>query len=78
MPCVIKSFFRTVADLLSHESGELLSTHRKSHLLEQQMYARLDRKHARMTRTKIWAIRIRCAAGKPSPAAPPTPPLPGG
>lgn len=52
MPRVIKSFFRTVADLLVHESGELLSARRKSHLLEQQIYARLDRKHARSMRAK--------------------------
>jgi hypothetical protein len=44
MPRVIKSFFRTVADLLVSESGELLSTRRKSHLLQHKMYDRLARK----------------------------------
>lgn len=47
MPRVIKSFFRTVADLLVSETGELLSTRRKSHILQSQMYGRLDRKHRR-------------------------------
>lgn len=52
MPRVIKSFFHTIADLLIHESGELLSARRKSHMLQNQMYARLGRKHARSTRAK--------------------------
>lgn len=47
MPRVIKSFFRTVADLFVHESGELLATRRNSHIQQQQIYARLDRKHRR-------------------------------
>jgi hypothetical protein len=47
MPRVIKSFFRSVADLFVHESGELLATRRNSHIQQQQIYARLDRKHRR-------------------------------
>ncbi len=51
MPRVIKSFFRSIADLIASESGELLSTRRKAHLLENRMYKRLARKspheHAR-------------------------------
>jgi hypothetical protein len=51
MPRVIKSFFRSVADLLASQGGEMLSTRRKSHLLENRMYKRLARKqpheHAR-------------------------------
>lgn len=46
MPRVIKSFFRTVADLLASESGELLSTRRKAHMLQNQMYSRLARKQS--------------------------------
>ncbi len=49
MPRVIKSFFRTVADLLASESGELLSTRRKAHMLQNQMYQRLDRRQTRNT-----------------------------
>ncbi len=44
MPRVIKSFFRTVADLLVSESGELLSMRRKSHLLQHKMYDRIARR----------------------------------
>jgi hypothetical protein len=44
MPRVIKSFFRSVADLLASQGGEMLSTRRKSHLLQQKMYDRLARK----------------------------------
>jgi hypothetical protein len=44
MPRVIKSFFRSVAELLASESGELLSTRRKSHLLQHEMYDRIARK----------------------------------
>jgi|GEM_PF-5106317 len=52
MPRVIKSFFRSFADLLAAQGGEMLSTRRKSHMLEHQIYARLDRKHARSMRAK--------------------------
>lgn len=46
MPRVIKSFFRSVAELLASESGELLSARRKSHLLQHKMYDRIARKGA--------------------------------
>lgn len=49
MARAIKSFFRVVSDLLASESGELLSTRRKSHLLQYQLYSRLDRKQSRIT-----------------------------
>lgn len=52
MPRVIKSFFRTVADLFVNESGELFATRRDSHIQQQQIYARLDRKHSRDIRGK--------------------------
>ena len=44
MPRVIKSFFRSVADLLAAQGGEMLSTRRKSHLLQHKMYDRIARK----------------------------------
>lgn len=52
MPRVIKSFFRSFADLLAAQGGEMLSARRKSHMLQNQMYGRLDRKHTRSMRTK--------------------------
>ncbi|MDP1653784.1 MAG: hypothetical protein Q8L56_13785 [Rhodocyclaceae bacterium] len=45
MSRALKSFFRSFADLLVSESGELLSTRRKAHLLQNKMYSRLGRKH---------------------------------
>lgn len=44
MPRVIKSFFRSIADLLASQGGEMLSTRRKSHLLQHKMYDRIARK----------------------------------
>lgn len=52
MTRAFKSFFRSFADLLASESGELLSARRKSHILQNQMYARLGRKQTRSTRSK--------------------------
>jgi hypothetical protein len=46
MPRVIKSFFRSFVDLLASESGELLSTRRKAHLLQNKMYGRMARRQA--------------------------------
>lgn len=44
MSRAFKSFFRSVADLLASQGGEMLSTRRKSHLLQQKMYERIARK----------------------------------
>ncbi|MEW6513091.1 MAG: hypothetical protein AB1443_03720 [Pseudomonadota bacterium] len=44
MPRVIKSFFRSVVDLLASQGGEMLSARRKSHMLQHEMYNRIARK----------------------------------
>lgn len=45
MSRAFKSFFHSIAELLETESGELLSTRRKAHLLQHRMYTRLARQH---------------------------------
>jgi hypothetical protein len=47
MSRVFKSFFRSVADLLAAQGGEMLSARRKSHLLQHKMYDRIARKGGR-------------------------------
>lgn len=43
MARVIKSFFRNVVEMIASESNEMLSARRRSHLLQYQMYSRLER-----------------------------------
>lgn len=45
MKRTLKSIIHSIAQLIASESGELLSTRRKAHLLQNQMYSRLARKH---------------------------------
>lgn len=42
MKSLLKAFFRYLAAIAASEAGELLSVRRKSHLLQAEMYARLD------------------------------------
>lgn len=45
MKRTFKSIIHSISQLIASESGELLSTRRKAHLLQSQMYSRLGRKH---------------------------------
>lgn len=43
MAKIVKSFFRNLAELLTSESGEMLSARRKSHMMQHKMYSRIAR-----------------------------------
>lgn len=49
MKRTLKSIIHSISELLASESGELLSTRRKAHLLQYKMYSRLGRRHKPVT-----------------------------
>ncbi len=49
MKRTFKSIIHSISELIASESGEFLSARRKAHLLQNQMYSRLARKHKPVT-----------------------------